>query len=348
MVICLFLISFLYITSFNESGLTQEIVDKPDCSKLDEYIKTEPPPESETTEVGVGVFFINLLDVNNTKETFTIDGIFIQNWKDPRLSKNSLGFSANKCDLDISDIWSPEPQALNLYEAKLIKGASLEINKDGDVVYRQRYIGELYNQFDLKNFPFDKQAFTIELATLEQDESIKLFYNEENTEFSDTFNRQDWEIGDLNVLTYSDYLISQDRYLSKIAFSFIAKRNRGYYIWNIFLPVSLIVLMAWCVFWIDPAQLGPQIGLSTAAVFTLVAYRFTINALLPKVSYLTLMDKFLLSSTILVFIALGEAILTGHLSREGNEKLALKIDKWFRVLYLLLFVLIFLIIFKLL
>jgi len=60
------------------------------------------------------------------------------------------------------------------------------------------------------------------------------------------------------------------------------------------------------------------------------------------------MDKFLLSSTILVFIALGEAILTGHLSREGNEKLALKIDKWFRVLYLLLFVLIFLIIFKLL
>jgi len=95
--------------------------------------------------------------------------------------------------------------------------------------------------------------------------------------------------------------------------------------------------MAWAVFWIDPKHLGPQVGLSTATVFTLIAYRFSIGFSLPKVSYFTRMDNFVLFSTILVFIALGTAIATSKISSDGENALAKKIEKYMRVIYLVVF-----------
>ena len=213
--------------------------------------------------------------------------------------------------------------------------------------FRKRYKAEFYNQFYLKNFPFDTQTLSINLDPLEDNDSIKLFYNKDTTELGKRFKRQDWQIGDLEVETGKYYKDSMSRDISSIDFSFEATRNTGYYFWNIILPVSLIVLMGWCVFFIDPAQLAAQTALSTAAVFTLVAFRFTISGLLPKVSYLTRMDSFIILSTVLVFLALGESILSGHMSRKGNEELALKTDKVSMVIYLVLFATIALVSFKL-
>jgi len=58
------------------------------------------------------------------------------------------------------------------------------------------------------------------------------------------------------------------------------------------LPLALIVLMAWSVFWIDPALLPTQIGVSTASVFSLIAFRFGTRDLLPPVHYMTRGDFF--------------------------------------------------------
>jgi gamma-aminobutyric acid receptor subunit beta len=97
--------------------------------------------------------------------------------------------------------------------------------------------------------------------------------------------------------------------------------------------------MAWCVFWIDPQYLPTQVGLSTASVFSLIAFRFSLRALLPKVDYMTYLDEFVLATTILVFLALGQAITTGRLAKIGHESLADRIDVWSRSIYLVAFAL---------
>jgi len=109
--------------------------------------------------------------------------------------------------------------------------------------------------------------------------------------------------------------------------------------------MCLIVLMAWAVFWIDPSQIGPQIGLSTATIFTLIAYRFAIALQLPRVSYLTKLDYFILLLTIMVFLALGEAVAASKISYDGNKELARNIDKYSRVIYIIALVIILLIMF---
>ena len=55
--------------------------------------------------------------------------------------------------------------------------------------------------------------------------------------------------------------------------------------------MTLIVMMSWVVFWIDPAKFGPQIGLSVTAMLTLIAFQFTLTTSLPKVGYFTVLDQ---------------------------------------------------------
>jgi len=105
------------------------------------------------------------------------------------------------------------------------------------------------------------------------------------------------------------------------------------------MPLGLIVFMAWTVFWIDPKHLAPQIGVSTATVFTLIAFQLGLGRFLPRVSYLTRADKFLLGATGLVFLALGEAIMTSKLADSDREKLSRRIDLWSRWTYPALFAL---------
>ena len=113
------------------------------------------------------------------------------------------------------------------------------------------------------------------------------------------------------------------------------ERQTNYYLLTMLIPLLLIALMAWSVFWIDPSFLPSQIGISTASVFSLIAFRLGLASSLPKVAYLTLADKFVLAITILVFAAFGEAVLTGSLSKAGREDLARRVDRWARWVYLL-------------
>ena len=95
--------------------------------------------------------------------------------------------------------------------------------------------------------------------------------------------------------------------------------------------------MAWTVFWVDPENVGPQLGISTASVLTLIAFQFSLVRMLPRVSYLTRIDLFLLGATVLVFLALGGSVLTSKFARAGELAKAQKIDRHARWAYTLLF-----------
>ena len=96
--------------------------------------------------------------------------------------------------------------------------------------------------------------------------------------------------------------------------------------------------MAYAVFWLDPTVLSTQISISTSTVFTLIAYNFALSSILPQVSYLTRADLYLIGCMLLVFGALGEAVVTGVLAGdETRVALARRIDALARFVYPALF-----------
>lgn len=118
------------------------------------------------------------------------------------------------------------------------------------------------------------------------------------------------------------------------------RRQPTYYILKVIIPLCLIVIMSWLPRWIDPEQVGTNIGVSTSAFLTLVAYLFAITVLLPRVSYITRMDRFILLSTLTVFAGLIQTVFNTVLIRRKNGQRAERIDWWSRLVYPLLLVLV--------
>ncbi|MGB2908720.1 MAG: hypothetical protein WBB73_16585 [Candidatus Aminicenantaceae bacterium] len=149
-----------------------------------------------------------------------------------------------------------------------------------------------------------------------------------------------WWAGGAEITT--EYVEVQDRHLARMDITIPVKRHTNFFFIKVIIPLCLIVLMAWLVLWIDPSAMGPQIGIPTSAVFALIVFLQRSAALLPRIDYLTRLDRFILGVLILVFMTLGEAVTVTMLALKEKKELAGRIDFHARYVYFLVFLVILL------
>ena len=123
-------------------------------------------------------------------------------------------------------------------------------------------------------------------------------------------------------------------------YEFKASRYIHFYWWKVLAPLMVILFLSWAVFWIDPSQVGAQIGVSGTSILTLIAFLYKLDNVLPPVSYLTHMDHFIFTALVLVFIAYIEALVSITLAHKDKKELALKLDYSFRIAYPILFLIV--------
>eukprot|EP00955_Chlamydomonas_euryale_P077788 363028-Chlamydomonas_euryale.AAC.5 len=75
-----------------------------------------------------------------------------------------------------------------------------------------------------------------------------------------------------------------------------------FYFYNIVVPVTCIVLFAFLSFWFSPSQLSERLQVTLTMVLTLVAFKLSVSSAnyIPRVGFLTLMDKYMFGGFILV------------------------------------------------
>jgi len=77
------------------------------------------------------------------------------------------------------------------------------------------------------------------------------------------------------------------------------------------------------------------------SMLTLIAYRFMVGGMLPRISYLTRMDRFTTASTVLVFLTLVETTAAVVLAKRGQVDKAQAVDRFARFGCPLAYVLVF-------
>ena len=82
----------------------------------------------------------------------------------------------------------------------------------------------------------------------------------------------------------------------KIQYSFDLNRKYFYYILKIILPVIFLVWLSFSVFYIRAEALQSKLSVSMGSLLTLVAYNFIFGDDLPKLSYITVLDAWILLS----------------------------------------------------
>lgn len=92
-----------------------------------------------------------------------------------------------------------------------------------------------------------------------------------------------------------------------------AERDPKFYFFNFYLVIYLIVLTNICLVSIDPIDAGDRNAVSLTLLLTLVAFKFVLNEGTPKVGYLTLMDKYVVTSFLFILIATFENIFVSPL-----------------------------------
>lgn len=304
-----------------------------------QLIAERPNAGGTSTEVTIGVYLIDVDEIDDVRQRFNVD-IFVNiAWQDPRLALPENERSGQIRTFPMTEIWTPRGLIVNDrgLSPKLPQVADVDVL--GNVVYRQRFSGELAVDLDLKEFPFDTQQLAINVISYQ--------YSPDEVQFStdsrfasnvEGFSVEGWSFKLLETQFTEFSVPALGIARPQVSFVVEAKRDAQYYLLTMFLPMSLIVFMSWTAFWIQPNVVPPRIAISTASIFSLIAFGFSIRLSLPRVSYVTRADFFVIGCTLLVFLALGAAVIGSRWASADKLEQAVRLNAAIRWIYVVLFV----------
>ena len=280
---------------------------------------------------------VDLSDVNQGKQSSTADIYFEARWFDPRVAHEGAG----EITKQRGEVWNPEFSIVNRRSSLTATLPDIvKISPQGNVTYRQRVNGEFSQPLDLKDFPFDRQEFRVQVVSPLTSSKLEIIADSKlQSRVAGTVTLPDWTIEDWSI-SFEDFRLEPGGPAHPaFGLRFLAKRKQGYFVYKIILPLMLIVSMSWVVFWIPLSATAPRIGLPATVMLTLIAYRYSIDQILPQISYLTRIDLFIILATILVYIALIETAIATALHGKERKEWARRLDRVCRFVFPILFVL---------
>ena len=129
------------------------------------------------TQVSVGIWIVDVSSIDSAQQNFTADIAVVLQWKDARLAHTGTGLAHYALD----QVWTPRVAIANETSTVSRKfPESVEVEPDGTVIYRQRYVGSFTQSLRLQSFPFDRQAFHIQLVAIRYRPNEVVFVPDEN------------------------------------------------------------------------------------------------------------------------------------------------------------------------
>lgn len=92
-------------------------------------------------------------------------------------------------------------------------------------------------------------------------------------------------------------------------------RSMGYYLIQIYIPASLIVIISWVSFWLHRNASPARVQLGVTTVLTMTTLMSSTNAALPKISYIKSIDVYLGTCFVMVFASLLEYATVGYMGK---------------------------------
>ena len=297
-----------------------------------------PTDNGAPTAVEIGLFVIDIDEIDDVNQRFSVDLFVGVRWQDPRLSLAERDRKGQVRFMPIDAVWTPRILFLNDRGLKAQLRQGVEVDDFGNVTYKNRYSGQLAADLDFRNFPFDVQRLPIDLVSYEYTTDEMRFSPMLNiVSRAEEFSIEGWQLKQLEPKVHVFATPTDDSELPRLTYVVEAKRDSDYYVLTMLLPMSLIIFMAWTVFWLQPEVVPSRIAISTASIFSLLALGVSIRLGLPKISYLTRADVFVLGCTLMIFMALGIAVLGSRWASSGHMEKALKANTIVRWVYMLLF-----------
>ena len=327
--------AFLLMYLFVSAGLYAQDLD----SSEQERIAERPNAGGEATDVRIDLYFIDLDKIDDVNQHFSVDVFVKATWQDERLALPEDQRLGRARSFSKDEVWTPRVLVVNDRGLTNQLPLVVEVDDLGKVELRERLTGELSADLQFREFPFDVQRLPIDVVSYRYSAAeLNFSVNSAVGGEADSFSIVGWRVRILEPELGRFEVQGTGRELPQLTYFLEAERATEYYLLTMFLPMSLIIFMSWMVFWLQPDIVPSRIALSTGAIFSLIAFGFSIRLSLPRVSYMTRADMFVLGCTLLVFLALGVAVIGSRWASGERKEQALLLNAVSRWVYVLLFV----------
>ena len=120
------------------------------------------------------------------------------------------------------------------------------------VTYEERFTAELSSGIDLRRFPFDSQRLRMAIESFRDQETDMKFTTRAMTTLRNPSAVLRTGASNTSASGSTRTLRTRTLVPTRIQLRDQVTRKRGYYVWNVFLPLGFITLLAWTVFFISP------------------------------------------------------------------------------------------------
>lgn len=302
----------------------------------DEDLHPPPTRGGAAVEVSVAFYIIDFARMTSREESFDATAYLQLTWRDPRLAVAGLDKPKPGVHhrLDPGSIWVPRISFENALDQPKYHGEPvLEADSDGRVVSWVILSCKFAAPMNLRRFPFDSQRLPIRIISYEDTSTVSFVIDAAAPLVGADASLTDWRLGRPEIRSEDrHYGIDSETYSGVLYLVPIARRY-SFYIWRVIVPLTLLAWVSFAVFWFEPVGLQPQISTCMATLIALTAFNFSIDFALPKVSYLSLIDRHALLGFGFTALAILAVTLIHRAVTADRLKLALRIQKHCRWIF---------------
>jgi hypothetical protein len=295
--------------------------------------------------VEIGLRMDQISDVDQQKENFSVVASLKLIWRDP-----ALGFNPEACQCYVKtysgdafqryvtekSLHWPEFAVFNQQGNRWSQNRLVMVWPDGWCIYFERFSVTLQApDFNFRAFPFDRQNFYIRIDSLRPD---WIYIFTELPGFS-TIGKQlgaeEWVVTGFDT-QFSIQTQTTDLASSRFSFHFKAQRHLTFYIFRIFLPIFIILMVSWFIFFLK--DYSKRVDVAAGNLLLFIAFNFAIAGLLPHLGYLTFMDLVLIITFVITAFILLLSVLLKRLEMENHLKFVRGVDLLVITLYPLAYI----------
>lgn len=214
-----------------------------------------------------------------------------------------------------------------LYEREIKYQGYDDINITDEVVYSGYIETDFFHNWDLKEYPFDKQKLQFQIG-ISIDSSIVRF-NQSNF-FKSSFNKvkglkEGYKIEKIEFEEIFKEQVTEETFFPGVIrkavypvanFSIVISRSGGWLFLKLFLGSFLAFLISWIVFLIPNKEFDSRISLTVGGIFGAIGNRYFVDSTIPSVQVLTKAD--MINNMILALLILNVLIVIVQKNKKIN------------------------------
>jgi hypothetical protein len=287
-------------------------------------------------KVELGVHILDITDIDEPGGKFTLHVLLGVYWQDDAQAHDGTGPKVFREDIaieEVNTIWRPMVEFNRTTAPAELHHSLLRIYPNGRVEFERQLTVQIATQLDLRKLPFDTQQLTLELESFQYlADQVEVVLPAQNLRIAKHISLPQWEPGKLTGQVAPEYRAEYNETYSRATVILEVKRHTQFYIWQMMVPLAIVLAMAFAVFFLPPKDLSDRMSVIIASLLTVVALSYSLHSGLPKISYLTVIDWFFVLAYLFLGLAMAGMVWISNLY-DRDEAKAIRADKWLRWAY---------------